>query len=192
MLVMDFGARIKTLNRLMPHPEDQNGLSKEDMRIIIIRSMPNEWQQEFELNHAKTSDQSIRSVLAYFESQQSFTDQNKHLPKNSFQTITQNRLRIAEGNRVMCQENERVTRQFYNDNFTPSGHGRARAIVNAAGRAWDRQVTVRHQALQASRTYHDYRGPCPVHPEGSHTWGNCFQNPRTQGGRAGRMAGRHN
>ena len=55
----------------MPHPEDQNGLSKEDMRIIIIRSMTNEWQQEFELNHAKTSDQSIRSVLAYLESQQS-------------------------------------------------------------------------------------------------------------------------
>ncbi len=42
---MDFGARIKTLNRLlqiMSHPEDQNGLSKEDMRIIIIRSMPDE------------------------------------------------------------------------------------------------------------------------------------------------------
>ena len=93
MLVMDYGARIKTLNRLlqlMPHPEDQVGLSKEDIRIIIIRSMPDEWQQEFELNHAKTSDQSIRSVLAYFESQQSFKDRNKHLPKNSFQTITQN------------------------------------------------------------------------------------------------------
>ena len=45
MLVMDFGACIKALNRLlqlMPHPEDQNGLSKEDMRIIIIRFMPNE------------------------------------------------------------------------------------------------------------------------------------------------------
>ena len=71
MLVMDFGARIKTLNRLlqlMPHPEDQNGLLIEDMRIIIIRSMPNEWQQEFELNDAKTSDQSIRLVLAYFDS----------------------------------------------------------------------------------------------------------------------------
>jgi hypothetical protein len=164
-LVMDFGSRFKTLNRLlqlMPHPEDQNGLSKEDMRIIIIRSMPDEWQQEFELNHAKTSDQSIRSVLAYFESQQSFKDRNKHLPKNSFQTITQNRLRIAEGNRVMRQENERVSRQFYNDNFTPSGRGRARAIVNAAGRAWDRQATVLHQALQASHTYHDYRDPCPV------------------------------
>jgi len=130
--------------------------------------MPDEWQQEFELNHAKTSDQSIRSVLAYFESQQSFKDRNKHLPKNSFQTITQNRLRIAEGNRVMRQENERVSRQFYNDNFTPSGRGRARAIVNAAGRAWDRQATVCHQALQASRTYHDYRGPCRVHPGGVH------------------------
>ena len=50
MIVMDFGACIKTLNRLlqlMPHPEDQNGLSKEDMRIIIIHSMPDEWQQEF-------------------------------------------------------------------------------------------------------------------------------------------------
>jgi hypothetical protein len=35
-------------------------------------------------------------------------------------------------------------------------------------------------------------GPWPVHPEGIHTWGNCFQNPRTQGGRAGCMSGRHN
>jgi hypothetical protein len=55
--VMDFGAHIKTLNRLlqlMPNPEDQNGLSKEIMRIIINCSMPDEWQQE--LNHAKTSD----------------------------------------------------------------------------------------------------------------------------------------
>ena len=87
------------------------------MQIIIIRSMPDEWQQEFELNHAKTSDQSIRSVIAYFESQQSFKDRNKHLPKNSFQTITQNRLRIAEGNLVVHQENERVRRQLYNDNL---------------------------------------------------------------------------
>ena len=71
----------------------------------------------------------------------------------------------------MRQENEHVSRQFYNDNFTPSGRGRARAIVNAAGRTWDRQATVRHQALQASRTYHDYRGPCPVHrPEGTHSY----------------------
>ena len=54
----------------------------------------------------------------------------------------------------MRQENERVSRPFYNDNFTPSGHGRAHAIVNAAGHAWDLQATVCHQALQASRTYH--------------------------------------
>ena len=151
MLVMEFGARIKTSNRLlrlMLHPEDQNRLSKEDMRIIIIRSMPDEWQQEFELKHAKTSDQSSLSVLAYFESQQSFKNQNKHLPKNCFQIITQNRLCIAEGNRVMCQENQHVCCQFFKNNFTPSGHGRAHAIVNAACRAWDRQATVRHQALQ--------------------------------------------
>ena len=105
------------------------------------------------MNHVKTSEKLIRSVLAYFESQQSFKDRNKHLPKNSFQTITQNRLRIAKGNRVMRQENERVSRQFYKDNFTPSGRGRARAIVNAACRAWDCQATILHQALQASRTY---------------------------------------
>ena len=115
--------------------------------------MPNEWLQEFELKHAKTSDQSSCLVLAYFENQQSFKDHNKHLPKNCFQTITQNRLCIAEGNRVMRQENERVSRQFYNNKFTPSGCGRARAIVNAAGRAWDCQATVLYQALQASRTY---------------------------------------
>ena len=76
------------------------------MRIIIIRSMLYEWQQELELNHAKTSDQSIRSVLTYFKSQLSRQDQNKHLPRNNFQTITQNRCCIlAEGNRVMRQEN---------------------------------------------------------------------------------------
>ena len=74
--------------------------------------MPNEWKQEFELNHAITSDQSICSGLAYFENQQSFKDRNKHPPKNSFQTITQNRLLIAEAKRVMHQENERISRQF--------------------------------------------------------------------------------
>jgi hypothetical protein len=178
----------------MPHPEDQNGLSKEYLLIIIIHSVPNEWQQEFELNHAKTSDQSIHSVLVYSsESQQLFKDQNKHLTKNSFQTITQNRLCIAEGNRVMFQENKCVSRQFYNEKFTPSGRGRAHAIVNAAGHAWDHQATVRHQDFQASCMYHDYRGPCLVHPEaGTHTWGNCFQNPHTRGGRADCTAGRHN
>ena len=44
---MDFGARLETLNRLLqlkPQPEDQMGLSKEDTCIIIIWSMPNEWQ----------------------------------------------------------------------------------------------------------------------------------------------------
>ena len=66
MLVLDFGAPIKILNRLlqlMPHPEDQTGLSKEDTFISIILSMPNEWQQEFELNDAENSDQSILLVL---------------------------------------------------------------------------------------------------------------------------------
>ena len=64
----------------MPHPEDQNGLSKEDVQIIIICLMPNEWQQEFELNHAKTLD-----LLAYyFMRQQLFKDRNKHLLKNTF------------------------------------------------------------------------------------------------------------
>ena len=78
--------------------EDQTGLSKEYICVIIIHTMPNnEWQQELELNHAKNMDQSICSVLAYFESQQSFMDRNKHLLKKIFQAITQNRLRIAEG-----------------------------------------------------------------------------------------------
>ena len=72
----------------------------------------------------------------------------------------------------MCQENERVSCQFYNDNFTPSGHGRARAIVNTAGRAWDRQATVCHKALQCTMII--VGSPYPVH-----TWGNCFQNPST-------------
>ena len=65
--------------------EDQTGLSKEYICVIIIHTMPNnEWQQELELNHAKNMDQSICSVLAYFESQQSFKDQNKQIPKNAF------------------------------------------------------------------------------------------------------------
>jgi hypothetical protein len=85
----------------------------------------------------RTSDQSIRSVLTYFESKQSFKDRNKQVPKNAFQNITQNRLCIAEGNHVTYQENERVSRQFYQNNFTPSGRGRARALVNAAGHVWD-------------------------------------------------------
>ena len=68
MLVMDFGPHdIETLTTLlqqMPHPEDQNELSKEDStRIINIHLMPDDWQQEFELNHVKTLDQSIRSLL---------------------------------------------------------------------------------------------------------------------------------
>jgi hypothetical protein len=81
---------------------------------------------------------------------------------------------VAEGNHVMRQENEHVSCQFHYtyNNFTPSGCGRARAIVNAASHAWNCQAT---------------------HLEGTtHTWGNCFQNPHTQGGRASGMAGRHN
>ena len=91
------------------------------MWIIIICSMPDEWQQEFELNHAIMPrlliNQFARFSSTCFESQQSFKDRNKHLPNNSFQTITQNRLHIAEGNRVVQQENQRVSRQFYNDNL---------------------------------------------------------------------------
>ena len=61
-----------------------------------------------------------------------------HLPKlNAFQTFDQNCLPIAEGNHVMHPENEHVNRQFFQDNFIPSGCGRARAILNAAGCAWD-------------------------------------------------------
>ena len=61
-----------------------------------------------------------------------------HLPKkNAFQAFDQNCLPIAEVNHVMHPENERISCHFFQDNFNPSGSGRARTILNAAGRTWD-------------------------------------------------------
>ena len=44
MLVIDFTAYLNTLNKLlklmMPHPEDQEVLSKDDLRLIVICFMP--------------------------------------------------------------------------------------------------------------------------------------------------------
>ena len=66
----------------MPHPEDQTRLSKENGPIIIIWSLPDEWhQKEFGLNHAKTLDQSICSVLAYFKSQKLFKTETCTFPR---------------------------------------------------------------------------------------------------------------
>ena len=79
----DFAACLKTLNKLlklmMIHPEDQEVLAKDDLRLIVIYFMPNVWQQEFEWNSEKNTKQMIRLVLTYFRSQQSFKDQLKHI-----------------------------------------------------------------------------------------------------------------
>ena len=44
MLVIEFSACLKTLNKLlklmMPHPEDQEVLAKDDLRLIVIYFMP--------------------------------------------------------------------------------------------------------------------------------------------------------
>ena len=52
MMMIDFTAYLKPLNKLlklmMPHPEDQEVLAKDDLRSIVIYVIPDMWQQEFE------------------------------------------------------------------------------------------------------------------------------------------------
>ena len=37
-----------------------------------------------------------------------------------------------------------------------------------------------HKSNKGPRgVYSDYNGPCPVHPTLTHTWDNCFNNPKT-------------
>ena len=79
MLMIDFAAYLKTLNKLLkimiPHPEDQEVLlAKANLRLIVFYFIPNVWQQRFEWKNEKNTTQMIRLVLTYFENQQSFKD----------------------------------------------------------------------------------------------------------------------
>ena len=89
MLVIEFAAYLKTLNKLlklmMPHPEDQEVLlAKANLRLIVIYFLPDVWQQEFERKNEKNTKQMICLVLNYFESQQSSKDNFKHILKHEF------------------------------------------------------------------------------------------------------------
>jgi hypothetical protein len=88
MLMIDFAAYVKTLNKLlklmMPHPESKEVWAKDDLRLIVIYFIPNVWQQRFEWKNEKNTTQMIRLVLAYFESQQLFKDQLKQILKHEF------------------------------------------------------------------------------------------------------------
>ena len=89
MLMIDFAAYVKTLNKLlklmMPHPENQEVWAKDDLRLIVIYFLPDVWQQEFERKNEKNTKQMIHLVLTcYFESQQSFKDNLKQILKHDF------------------------------------------------------------------------------------------------------------
>ena len=88
MLVIEFAAYLKTLNKLlklmMPHPQNQEILAKDNLRLIVIYFMPKVWQQEFEWKNEKNTKPMIRLVLTYIENQQSFKDNVKQILKHEF------------------------------------------------------------------------------------------------------------
>ena len=84
----DFAACLKTLKMLpklmITHPEDQEVSAKEDLRLIVILLdrqcvATSVWVEQW-----KEQKKLIRLVLTYFESQQSFKDQLKHILKHEF------------------------------------------------------------------------------------------------------------
>ena len=160
MKVKDFGSRIKTLNcfqALMPHDKQDSTFTETDLKALLLKSMPLAWQNAYMLRGTCATD-NFCQMLSYFVQTQSIGD-NQTRSTPSFVPINtcSTRGRISQG----CLE----CGQFGKPSSLSYGDYQNSHIP--------RKVDTSHCGV-----YLDYRGPCPVHPTLTHTWGDCFNNPK--------------
>ena len=163
MKVKDFGNRLKTLSRfltLMPHDEEKDTVFIDtDLKALLLKSVPVTWQNAYLLKGTRLTD-NLCQMLAYFVQFQSITDTQGSSKPYTISQSADNR----KPYKYIC------TNRGQSGRFLPS-------IQNGQG---DTDRIPRKNKPMTTGPFIDFRGTCPVHPMSSHTWGDCFNNPKNK------------
>ena len=163
MKVKDFGNRLKTLNRflaLMPHDEDKDTIfSDSDLKALLLKSMPISLQNAYLLKGTRITDD-FRQMLAYFVQFQNITD-------------TQTMSKSFSTNQELS-----TTRQH---KYTRTNRGQSSCFPSSfqGGQTHIDRIPRKIKTISQG-PFVDFKGPCPVHPMSSHTWGGCYNNPKNK------------
>ena len=163
MKLKDFGNRLKTLNcflTLLPHDDEKDAaLPNTDLKSLLLKSMPLSWQNVYLLKGKCISD-SFQQIPSYFVEFQSITDYQ--LSTKAFSASQS----LDYGNQhkyicTNCGQSSCFSSSFQNG-WTNIDHIPQKNNSNNPG------------------PFVDFKGPCLVHPMSSHTWGDCFNNPKNK------------
>ena len=160
MKVKDFCNHIKTLNcflALMPHEDQDSVFIDMDLKALLLKSMPLSWQNAYLLKGTHASD-NFCQMLSYFVQSQSIED-SPVASKPFFSPTT------LHGGRGWFSHGCSGHGQFDHSTSSHSNGNQSFRIPCTLNNG-------------PSGVYLDYNGPCPVHPTLTHTWGDCFNNPK--------------
>ena len=163
MKVKDFRNRLKTLNQflaLMPHDKDKDTIfSDSDLKALLLKSMPISWQNAYLLKGTWVTDDFCQ-MLAYFVQFQSIME--KQTMSKSFSTT----------------QELSTTRQH---KYTHTNWGQSSCFPSSfQGGQTHMDHIPRKMKTNSQGPFIIFKGPCPVHPMSSHTWGGCYNNPKNK------------
>ena len=160
MKVKDFGNIIKTLNcflALMPHEDQDFVFTDTDLKALLLKSMPLSWQNTYLLKGTRASINFCQILLYFVQSQSIGDSQVASKPFLSPATIHGGRGRFSHSCSVHGRLGHSTFRHFGGDQISRIPHN---TNIGTCG------------------VFLDYNGTCPVHPTPTHTWGDCFNNPK--------------
>ena len=160
MKVKDFGNRIKTLNcflALMPHDKQDFMFTETDLKALLLKSMPFAWQNAHMLKGICATDNFCQMLLYFVQTQSIGDNQTRSTPSFPLTNICSNRGMFSQG----C-----------------SGHGWFGKSSSLSYGDYQRSHIYCKINVGIHGNYLDYQGPCPVHPTLTHSWDDCFNNPK--------------
>ena len=165
LTVAQFVARLKLLNSYLPfmptlNAGDNDTLNEAELQIILEHAVPGSWRHQLVVS-GRYKDMDFNDVVAYFKTLE-------NLEEESGRGTTASRIR-GGGNAQGAGRN---------NNTKNGGNGRS-SQSNANHNNRNRQGGGGNGGQ--SRRSQRNKGPwCPVHKTTSHSWDQCYSNPKNQ------------
>ena len=130
-----------------------------DLKAWLLKSMPSWWQNVYLLKGTQTTN-NFWKILSYFVQLQNITD-NQAVSKDF--SASQG-LDTGKQNKYMC-----------------TNHGQNCPFSSSWQSGWaDIQWILQKSKTNSQGPFVDYQGPCPIHIMSSHTWEDCYNNPKNE------------
>ena len=151
---------IEPILALMPHNEDKDTIfSDSDLKALLLKLMPISWQNTYLLKGTQVIDDFCQ-MLAYFVQFQNIMD---------IQTMSKS---FSTTQELSTLRQHKYTRTNHEQS------GRFPSSFQGGQTHMDR--IPRKMKTNSQGPFIDFKGPCPVHPMSSHTWGGCYNNPKNK------------